>query len=71
MVVGVVASEQEITTRPFQLGTGRMWKGTALGEWKSVDSVPKLRRSLETRTGARVEVATSKVLLPALRARER
>ena len=33
---------QEISTRPFQLVTGRTWKGTAFGGWKSVSSVPKL-----------------------------
>lgn len=42
MIVGVAAAGQEISTRPFQLVTGRTWKGTAFGGWKSVDSVPKL-----------------------------
>ena len=42
MVVGVAASGEEIATRPFQLVTGRTWKGTAFGGWKSVESVPKL-----------------------------
>ncbi|XP_010217827.1 PREDICTED: alcohol dehydrogenase class-3 [Tinamus guttatus] len=42
VIVGVAASGQEISTRPFQLVTGRTWKGTAFGGWKSVDSVPKL-----------------------------
>ncbi|KAM8938615.1 alcohol dehydrogenase class-3 isoform 1-T1 [Pelodytes ibericus] len=42
VVVGVAASGQEISTRPFQLVTGRTWKGTAFGGWKSVESVPKL-----------------------------
>ena len=32
----------EISTRPFQLICGRVWKGTAFGGWKSRDSVPKL-----------------------------
>src|SRR6202161_3242854 len=31
VIVGVAASGQEIATRPFQLVTGRVWKGTALG----------------------------------------
>ena len=31
IVVGVAASGQEISTRPFQLVTGRSWKGTAFG----------------------------------------
>lgn len=42
VIVGVAAAGQEISTRPFQLVTGRVWKGTAFGGWKSVDSVPKL-----------------------------
>ncbi|KAI1238525.1 hypothetical protein IHE44_0013259, partial [Lamprotornis superbus] len=42
VIVGVAASGQEISTRPFQLVTGRTWKGTAFGGWKSVDNVPKL-----------------------------
>ncbi|NWI08664.1 ADHX dehydrogenase, partial [Crypturellus soui] len=31
VIVGVAASGQEISTRPFQLVTGRTWKGTAFG----------------------------------------
>lgn len=42
IIIGVAASGQEISTRPFQLVTGRTWKGTAFGGWKSVDDVPKL-----------------------------
>lgn len=42
MVIGVAAAGQEIATRPFQLVTGRQWKGTAFGGWKSVEDVPKL-----------------------------
>ncbi|XP_061166223.1 alcohol dehydrogenase class-3-like [Saccostrea echinata] len=41
-IIGVAAAGQEISTRPFQLVTGRVWKGTAFGGWKSRDSVPKL-----------------------------
>ncbi|EPB78633.1 tetratricopeptide repeat protein [Ancylostoma ceylanicum] len=41
-IIGVAAAGQEISTRPFQLVTGRTWKGSAFGGWKSVDSVPKL-----------------------------
>lgn len=41
-VIGVAASGQEIATRPFQLVTGRQWKGTAFGGWKSRTAVPKL-----------------------------
>ncbi|OQR75280.1 alcohol dehydrogenase class-3-like, partial [Tropilaelaps mercedesae] len=42
IILGVAASGQEISTRPFQLVTGRIWKGAAFGGWKSVESVPKL-----------------------------
>ncbi|XP_078426026.1 alcohol dehydrogenase class-3 [Cetorhinus maximus] len=42
VIVGVAPAGQEISTRPFQLVTGRIWKGTAFGGWKSVESVPKL-----------------------------
>ena len=42
MIIGVAAAGQEISTRPFQLVTGRVWKGSAFGGWKSRDSVPRL-----------------------------
>lgn len=42
MIIGVAGAGQEISTRPFQLVTGRVWKGTAFGGWKSRDSVPQL-----------------------------
>jgi Zn-dependent alcohol dehydrogenase len=41
-VIGVAASGHEIQTRPFQLVTGRTWKGTAFGGYKSRTDVPKL-----------------------------
>jgi hypothetical protein len=41
-VIGVAAAGQELSTRPFQLITGRTWKGTAFGGWKSRQDVPKL-----------------------------
>lgn len=31
VIVGVAAAGKEISTRPFQLVTGRVWKGTAFG----------------------------------------
>ncbi|KAM3717355.1 alcohol dehydrogenase [Dirofilaria immitis] len=41
-IIGVAAAEKEISTRPFQLITGRTWKGSAFGGWKSIDDIPKL-----------------------------
>ena len=41
-VIGVAAAGQEISTRPFQLVTGRQWKGTAFGGYKSRKDVPLL-----------------------------
>ncbi|GAQ82963.1 alcohol dehydrogenase class-3 [Klebsormidium nitens] len=42
VIIGVAASGQEIATRPFQLVTGRTWKGTAFGGYKSRTEVPEL-----------------------------
>ncbi|KAK9807202.1 hypothetical protein WJX73_008171 [Symbiochloris irregularis] len=42
VVIGVAASGKEISTRPFQLVTGRVWRGTAFGGYKSRIDVPKL-----------------------------
>lgn len=42
VIIGVAGAGQEIATRPFQLVTGRTWKGTAFGGWKSRDQVPGL-----------------------------
>jgi S-(hydroxymethyl)glutathione dehydrogenase/alcohol dehydrogenase len=41
-VIGVAASGHELSTRPFQLVTGRVWKGTAFGGWKTRTDIPKL-----------------------------
>ena len=41
-IIGVAAAGQTIETRPFQLVTGRVWRGTAFGGWKSRQDVPKL-----------------------------
>jgi len=42
VIIGVAGKGQEISCKPFLLVTGRVWKGTAFGGYKSVDSVPKL-----------------------------
>ncbi|KDO22119.1 S-(hydroxymethyl)glutathione dehydrogenase/class III alcohol dehydrogenase [Saprolegnia parasitica CBS 223.65] len=41
-VIGVASAGHELQTRPFQLITGRTWKGTAFGGYKSRSQVPKL-----------------------------
>jgi S-(hydroxymethyl)glutathione dehydrogenase/alcohol dehydrogenase len=42
VIVGVAAAGKEIATRPFQLVTGRVWKGTAFGGAKGRTEVPKI-----------------------------
>ncbi len=42
IIIGVAASGQEISTRPFQLVTGRVWRGTAFGGAKGRTEVPKI-----------------------------
>jgi len=42
VVVGVAGAGQEIATRPFQLVTGRVWKGTAFGGVRGRTEVPKI-----------------------------
>ncbi len=42
VIIGVAAAGQEISTRPFQLVTGRVWKGTAFGGAKGRRDVPKI-----------------------------
>ncbi|KAL8206840.1 UNVERIFIED_CONTAM: hypothetical protein K2H54_031333 [Gekko kuhli] len=42
VIVGVPPSASEISFNPMLLFTGRTWKGSVFGGWKSKDSVPKL-----------------------------
>ena len=42
IIIGVAGSGQEIATRPFQLVTGRVWRGTAFGGAKGRTDVPKI-----------------------------
>jgi len=42
VVIGVAAAGAELSTRPFQLVTGRKWTGTAFGGWKTRDAIPML-----------------------------
>lgn len=41
-IIGVAGAGQEISTRPFQLVTGRVWRGTAFGGYKSRSQLPSL-----------------------------
>ncbi len=40
VIVGVAGAGQEISTRPFQLVTGRVWRGTAFGGCKGRSQLP-------------------------------
>ncbi|KAJ2897213.1 S-(hydroxymethyl)glutathione dehydrogenase [Zalerion maritima] len=42
IIIGVAAAGQEISTRPFQLVTGRVWKGCAFGGIKGRSQLPGL-----------------------------
>ena len=42
VIIGVAAAGEEISTRPFQLVTGRTWKGTAFGGAKGRTDVPQI-----------------------------
>jgi S-(hydroxymethyl)glutathione dehydrogenase / alcohol dehydrogenase len=42
VIIGVAGAGQEISTRPFQLVTGRTWKGTAFGGARGRRDVPKI-----------------------------
>ena len=41
-IIGVAAAGQEISTRPFQLVTGREWRGSAFGGARGRTDVPKI-----------------------------
>ncbi|HET9843077.1 MAG TPA: zinc-binding dehydrogenase, partial [Gammaproteobacteria bacterium] len=41
-IIGVAGAGQEIATRPFQLVTGRVWKGSAFGGARGRTDVPKI-----------------------------
>jgi len=41
-IIGVAGAGQEISTRPFQLVTGRSWKGTAFGGARGRTDVPRI-----------------------------
>ena len=41
-IIGVAGAGQEISTRPFQLVTGRVWKGSAFGGARGRTDVPRI-----------------------------
>jgi S-(hydroxymethyl)glutathione dehydrogenase/alcohol dehydrogenase len=42
IIIGVAEAGKEISTRPFQLVTGRVWKGSAFGGVRGRSGVPKI-----------------------------
>jgi S-(hydroxymethyl)glutathione dehydrogenase/alcohol dehydrogenase len=42
IIIGVAGAGEEINTRPFQLVTGRVWKGSAFGGVKGRSELPSL-----------------------------
>jgi S-(hydroxymethyl)glutathione dehydrogenase/alcohol dehydrogenase len=48
VVIGVAGAGQEISTRPFQLVTGRVWKGSAFGGARGRTDVPRIVDDLIT-----------------------
>ncbi len=53
IVIGVAGAGQEIATRPFQLVTGRVWKGTAFGGARGRTDVPKI---VDWYMGGKIEI---------------
>ena len=49
IIIGVAGAGQEIATRPFQLVTGRVWRGTAFGGARGRTDVPEDRRLVHGR----------------------
>ena len=41
-IIGVAGAGKEISTRPFQLVTGRVWRGTAFGGVKGRSQLPAI-----------------------------
>ena len=49
IIIGVAEAGKEIATRPFQLVTGRIWRGTAFGGARGRTDVPEDRRLVHGR----------------------
>lgn len=54
VIIGVAGAGQEISTRPFQLVTGRVWKGTAFGGVKGRTQLPGM---VEDAMSGKIELA--------------
>ena len=48
IIIGVAGAGEEISTRPFQLVTGRVWKGSAFGGVKGRTELPEYVRKAES-----------------------
>ena len=53
IIIGVAEAGKEISTRPFQLVTGRVWKGTAFGGARGRTDVPKI---VDWYLGGKIEI---------------
>ena len=53
IIIGVAEAGKEIATRPFQLVTGRVWKGTAFGGARGRTDVPKI---VDWYVGGKIEI---------------
>src|ERR1700759_1694723 len=47
IIIGVAPAGAEIATRPFQLVTGRVWKGTAFGGGRGRTDVPEINKGFD------------------------
>src|SRR5262249_34882 len=53
IIIGVAGSGQEISTRPFHLVTGRVWRGTAFCGARGPTDVPKI---VDWDLGGKIEI---------------
>ena len=64
VIVGVAGSGQEISTRPFQLVTGRVWKGTAFGgQFSHYISMPQWSWGTCLPQGSQVQTTSSETTI--------
>lgn len=67
-IMGVAAAGQEISTRPFQLVTGRVWKGSAFGG-ESPFSIPEMVGNDTCRCNGNMKLRKGDFDIPLLYAR--